>query len=194
MARSTTTTSRFTSTTWKAIAATAAGVVLLGAGGATFAEWSDSEAAATDTAITSGVLDLAAGEGTWTNVVGTDVTAAVEDGSYLVVPGDALTYRETMTVDAQGDLLRGTVAHNLEGLTGDAELLSKLAASTTMTLNGTPVAGASTTVVADDELQDLDVAVTVAFDATTAGLVGQGQSVTLGGLDVTLTQARIAGE
>lgn len=194
MARSTTTTSRFTSTTWKAIAATAAGVVLLGAGGATFAEWSDSEAAATDTAITSGVLDLAAGEGAWTNVVGTDVTAAVEDGSYLVVPGDALTYRETMTVDAQGDLLRGTVAHNLEGLTGDAELLSKLAASTTMTLNGTPVAGASTTVVADDELQNLDVAVTVAFDATTAGLVGQGQSVTLGGLDVTLTQARVAGE
>src|SRR5690606_32861114 len=119
MARSTTT-SRSTSTTWKAVAATAAGVVLLGAGGATFAEWSDSEAAATDTAITAGVLDLAAGEGRWTNVVGTDVTAAVEDGSYLVVPGDALTYRETMTVDAQGDLLRGTVAHNLEGLTGDA--------------------------------------------------------------------------
>ncbi|PYG00986.1 alternate signal-mediated exported protein, RER_14450 family [Georgenia satyanarayanai] len=193
MARSTTT-SRLASTTWKAVAATAAGVVLLGAGGATFAEWSDSEAAATDTAITSGVLDLAAGEGRWTNVVGADVTAAVADGSYLVVPGDALTYRETMTVDARGDLLRGTVAHNLTGLTGDAELLAQLDANATMSLNGQPVEGSSTTVVAEDEKQDLDVAVTVSFDESTAGLIGQGQSVTLGGLDITLTQARVTGE
>lgn len=194
MARSTTTSSRSTSTMWKAIAATAAGVVLLGAGGATFAEWSDSEAAATDTAITSGVLDLAAGEGTWTNAVDTDVTAAVENGSYLIVPGDALTYRETMTVDARGDLLRGTVAHNLKGLTGNAELVAQLGADTTMSLNGTAVEGDSTTVIADDEKQDLDVAVTIAFDKDTTGLLGQGKSVTLGGLDVTLTQARVAGE
>ncbi|WP_413451352.1 alternate-type signal peptide domain-containing protein [Georgenia phoenicis] len=188
------TTTRSASTTWKALAATAAGVVLLGASGATFAEWSDAEAAATGTAITSGVLDLAGGEGRWTNVAGTDVTDAVAAGTYLVAPGDALTYRETMTVDARGDLLRGTVSHNLDGLTGDAELLAALRTSTTMSLNGQVLPGASATVVADDELQDLDVAVTVAFDATTAGLVGQGQSVTLGGLDVTLTQAPVAGE
>ncbi|MBD8063578.1 alternate-type signal peptide domain-containing protein [Oceanitalea stevensii] len=186
MARSTS--SRPTRTTWKAVAATAVGIVVLGAGGATFAEWSDSEAAATDTAITAGVLDLAAGQGTWTNVAGADVTAAVADGSYLVVPGDALTYRETMTIDAQGDLLRATVAHNLEGLTGDAELLAQLGENATMSLNGEAVTGTSAAVVAEDEDQTLDVAVTVAFDATTAGLVGQGQDVSLGGLDVTLTQ------
>lgn len=186
MARSTT--SRSTSTTWKAVAATAVGIVVLGAGGATFAEWSDSEAAATDTEITAGVLDLAAGQGTWTNVAGADVTAAVADGSYLVVPGDALTYRETMTIDAQGDLLRATVAHNLEGLTGDAELLAQLREDATMSLNGEAVTGTSAAVVADDEDQTLAVAVTVTFDATTADLVGQGQDVSLGGLDVTLTQ------
>ncbi|WP_152193086.1 alternate-type signal peptide domain-containing protein [Georgenia satyanarayanai] len=186
MARSTT--SRSTGTTWKAVAATAVGVVVLGVGGATFAEWSDSEAAATDTAITAGVLDLAAGQGTWTNVAGADVTAAVADGSYLVVPGDALTYRETMTIDAQGDLLRATVAHNLEGLTGDAELLAQLRENATMSLNGETVTGTSAAVVAEDEKQTLDVAVTVAFDSRTAGLVGQGQDVALGGLDVTLQQ------
>ncbi|PYF99150.1 alternate signal-mediated exported protein, RER_14450 family [Georgenia satyanarayanai] len=186
MARSTT--SRSTGTTWKAVAATAVGVVVLGAGGATFAEWSDSEAAATDTAITAGVLDLAAGQGTWTNAAGADVTTAVADGSYLVVPGDALTYRETMTIDAQGDLLRATVAHNLEGLTGDAELLTQLRENATMSLNGQAVTGTSAAVVAEDEKQTLDVAVTVAFDARTAGLVGQGQAVSLGGLDITLTQ------
>ncbi|WP_454085896.1 alternate-type signal peptide domain-containing protein [Georgenia sp. Marseille-Q6866] len=186
MARSTT--SRSTGTTWKAVAATAVGVVVLGAGGATFAEWSDSEAAATDTAITAGVLDLAAGQGTWTNVAGADVTAAVADGSYLVVPGDALTYSETMTIDARGDLLRATVAHNLEGLTGDAELLAQLRENATMSLSGEAVTGTSAAVVAEDEKQTLDVAVTVAFDATTAKLVGQGQDVSLGGLDVTLQQ------
>lgn len=189
MARSTTSSSR---TTWKAVAATAVGVVVLGAGGATFAEWSDSQAAATDTAITAGVLDLAAGQGTWTNVAGTDVTAAVADGSYLIVPGDALTYRETMTIDAQGDLLRATVAHNLEGLTGDAELAAQLRENATMSLNGEAVTGTSAPVVAEDEKQTLAVAVTVAFDAATAELVGQGQDVSLGGLDVTLKQDTVA--
>ena len=187
-----TTTSRSAATTWKAVAAAGVGVVLLGAGGATFAEWSDAESSASGTQITAGVLDLAAGQGTWTNVAGTDVTAAVEGGSYLIVPGDALTYRETLTVDAQGDLLRGTVTHNLRGLTGDAALLAQLDAGSTMSLNGKAVAGDTATVVADDELQTLDVAVTVAFDDATAGLVGQGQSVALGGLDISLIQAPVA--
>ncbi|WP_324653518.1 alternate-type signal peptide domain-containing protein [Georgenia sp. H159] len=189
MARTTTTASRFTA--WKAVAAVGAGVVLLGAGGATFAEWSDAEQSATATPIAAGVLDLAAGEGSWTNVAGTDVTAAVENGSYLIVPGDALTYRETLTIDAKGDLLTGVVSHNLTGLTGDAELRDQLTAGAEMTLNGTPVVGTSAPVTAADDLQRLDVAVTVAFDESTAGLVGQGQHVTLGGLDISLTQAPV---
>jgi alternate signal-mediated exported protein len=185
MARSTT---RSAGTTWKAVAATAVGVVILGAGGATFAEWSDAADAATDTRITAGVLDLAAGQGTWTNVAGTDVTAAVDNGTYLIVPGDALTYRETLSIDAEGDLLRATVATNLEGLTGSGDLRAKLRQDATMSLDGTAVQGTSAAVVADDEKQDLDVTVTIAFDADTAELVAQGQSVALGGLDITLTQ------
>jgi len=180
------------SAAWKAAAAAGVGVVLLGAGGATFAQWSDAQASAVGTPITSGVLSLDGGPGTWTNVAGADVTAAVTGGSYQVVPGDALTYRETMTIDAQGDLLAATVSHNLRELSGDAELLGKLGTSTSMSLNGQAVSGAATTVVADDEQQTLDVAVTVAFDQATAGLVAQGQSVNLGGLDVTLTQAPVA--
>ena len=186
MAR-TTTTSR--GTTWKAVGAAGIGVLLLGAGGATFAEWSDAEQSATSTPITAGVLDLAAGEGSWTNAAGTDVTAAIADGSYRIVPGDALTYRETLTIDARGDLLTATVSHNLRGLTGDAELLSELDATANMSLNGEAMPGTSATVLAEDELQTLDVAVSVAFDDAATGLVGQGQSVALGGLDIALTQA-----
>lgn len=186
MAR-TTTVSR--GTTWKAAAAAGIGVLLLGAGGATFAEWSDAEHAATDTRITAGALDLAAGEGSWTNAAGADVTAAILDGTYRIVPGYALTYRETLTIDARGDLLTATVSHNLRGLTGDAELLSELDATANMSLNGEAMPGTSATVLAEDELQTLDVAVSVAFDDAATGLVGQGQSVALGGLDIALTQA-----
>jgi len=186
MAR-TTTTSR--GTTWKAVGAAGIGVLLLGAGGATFAEWSDAEQSATSTPITAGVLDLAAGEGSWTNAAGTDVTAAIADGSYRIVPGDALTYRETLTIDARGDLLTATVSHNLRGLTGDAQLLEQLDADASMSLNGEVVPGTTATVVADDELQTLDVAVSVGFDEAANGLMGQGQSVHLGGLDIALTQA-----
>lgn len=196
MARTTSTTSRSLSratagATWKAAAAAGAGLLLLGAGGATFAEWHDEESSATNTPITAGVLDLTAGEGSWTNIAGSNVTTAVANGSYQVVPGDALTYRETLTIDAQGDLLQGTVSHNLRGLDGDAELVGLLDATAGMTLNGQPVDGDTTTVVADDEVQTLAVAVTVTFDDEAAGLAGQGQRVELGGLDIALTQTPV---
>ncbi|TNC18540.1 alternate-type signal peptide domain-containing protein [Georgenia sp. 311] len=184
---------RHSSAGWKAVAAAGVGVVLLGAGGVTFAQWSDTQAAAVDTAIRSGVLDLEGGTGSWTNVVGTDVTAAVAAGRYEVVPGDALTYRETLSVEASGDLLRAAVSHNLRELGGDGELRGRLAASSAMSLNGQPVSGASAPVVATGADQTVEVSVTVTFDETTAGLVGQGQSVNLGGLDVTLTQTPVVG-
>ena len=177
---------------WKAVAATGVGILLLGAGGATFAEWSDSESSAVDTAITSGTLDLAAGQGTWTNVAGQDVTGKVSNGSYVIVPGDVLTYAETLTIDAKGDLLTATVSHNLKGLKGDDELVGKLSADATMSLNGEQVEGTSATVVADDELQTLDVTVAIAFDETTSEMVGQGQQVTLGGLDIALNQNTVS--
>lgn len=190
MARSAATTTRSFSA-WKAVAAAGLGVVLLGAGGATFAEWSDAEQSATGTAIVSGALDLEAGTGSWTNIAGSTVTAAVNDGSYLIVPGDALTYRETLTIDARGELLWATVTHNLLDLTGDDELLAQLRPSTTMSLGGRAVDGSSASVVADDEKQDLDVSVTVAFDSTTTGLFAQGQNVELGGLDIRLEQTPV---
>ena len=90
MAQDPTTTAPRSTAAWKAVAAAGIGVALLAAGGATFAEWSDSEDAATGTRITAGVLDLEGGAGTWTNAGGDDVTADIEDGSYRVVPGDAL--------------------------------------------------------------------------------------------------------
>lgn len=188
MAR-TTTTARSTAA-WKAAAAAGTGIVLLGAGGVTFAEWSDAEQSATGTEITSGALRLDSGTGTWTNAASTDVTAAVEAGTYLIVPGDTLTYAETLTVDARGDLLRAAVGHTLGDLAPDArsqELVDHLEANASMTLNGAPVVS-TTRVTARDEVQDVAVAVTIAFDDETAELTAQNQTVTLSGLDITLTQ------
>lgn len=192
MAQDPTTTAPRSTAAWKGVAAAGIGVALLAAGGATFAEWSDSEDAATGTRITAGVLDLEGGAGTWTNAAGDDVTADIEDGSYRVVPGDALTYSEELTIDARGDLLQATVSHDLNGLTGDPELIAQLTADASMSLNGTPVEGTSTTVVADDELQNLDVAVTVTFTKGTNELVAQGKTVELGGLDIDLVQKPVS--
>lgn len=195
MAQSTTTTSRsFSTSAWKAVAAAGVGVALLAAGGTTFAEWSDKETVAQDTIIDSGVLDLSAGTGTWTNIVGEDITAELAAGTYAIVPGNTLTYRETLTVDAQGDLLQASVSHNLGELTGDTELRAQLEASSAMTLNGQAVTGTSAVVTATDEVQTVDVAVTVDFDSDTAGLVGQGQSVELAGLDIALDQVPVSSD
>lgn len=189
MAR-TTTTARSTAA-WKAAAAAGIGVVLLGAGGVTFAEWSDAEQSATGTDITSGVLTLDSGVGTWTNAANADVTAAVEAGTYLIVPGDTLTYAERLTIQAEGDLLRATVTHTLGDLASDRDsqdLVDHLEANASMSLNGTAVEGTSAAVTARDEVQNLDVAVTIAFDNETAELTAQDQTVTLSGLDIRLTQ------
>src|SRR5690606_23513496 len=105
--------------------------------------------------------------------------------------GDTLTYAERLTIQAEGDLLRATVTHTLGDLASDRDsqdLVDHLEANASMSLNGTAVEGTSAAVTARDEVQNLDVAVTIAFDNETAELTAQDQTVTLSGLDIRLTQ------
>lgn len=79
----------------------AAGVALLLGGAGTFALWNDTAAVAGGT-ITAGTLTVDAATGTWTDQVG-----AIEDlDEYLIVPGDTLTYKTVLTVDAKGDNIK----------------------------------------------------------------------------------------
>lgn len=180
------------SKTWKGVAAGAAAIALLAGGGASFAEWRDSSTADSSASISSGVLTISDGtNGTWTNVRGEDVTGAIEDGTYLIVPGDELTYAESMTIEATGDELTATVSTTLADLTGDPELVAAINESASLELDGAAVDGLSAPVTAGNEPQALDVTVTLPFDAATTGTVAQGQTVSLADLEVVLQQGPV---
>lgn len=194
MASTSTTTSR--SKVWKGVGAAGVAVALLAAGGATFAEWSDRERLWDgNTTVTSGKLTLTGGdnEGTWTNVAGTDVTQKITEGTYRIVPGDALTYREVLTLDAEGDLLQAEISHNMadvvvDGVT-DSSVVAEIMGNITTTINTQEVAEGSAFSVTIDEKQDVEVVVTAAFPSDRIeGQVGQGYKVALGTFDVTVTQ------
>ncbi|WP_323960999.1 alternate-type signal peptide domain-containing protein [Arthrobacter sp. JZ12] len=86
----------------KGAIATAAGVVLLIGGGGTLALWqTDAEAEAGT--ITAGNMTLSAqGEGVWTVNGGTQ---PIKIGEYPIVPGDTVTFTQTLTADLDGQNL-----------------------------------------------------------------------------------------
>jgi alternate signal-mediated exported protein len=81
---------------------TGLGVALLLGGGGTLAVWNDSAVSQAGT-IASGDLDLQDPKaGVWTDAAGQPVNIA----SYKVVPGDTLTYTQTVTPILEGDKLK----------------------------------------------------------------------------------------
>ncbi|WP_312180575.1 alternate-type signal peptide domain-containing protein [Arthrobacter sp.] len=84
----------------KGALATGVGVALLLGGGGTLAVWNQSASANAGT-IVAGDLNLVAAKGVWTNAKGT----IVDPASYKVVPGDVLTYTQTLDVTLVGDLM-----------------------------------------------------------------------------------------
>jgi alternate signal-mediated exported protein len=100
----------------KGAIAGAAGIVLLLGGAGTFALWSDNAGVDGGT-ITSGVLDLQANtDGVWKDT-SSDVSGApvVVPATFRVVPGDQLTYTQTVTVTATGDNLKAHFGYSLSG-------------------------------------------------------------------------------
>ena len=87
------------------------GAALLLGGGGTLAVWNQTQAANAGQ-IAAGDLQLTTQPGVWTNAYGTvvdlDPTNAVAD--YKVVPGDVLTYSQTMDVKLTGDLMQAKLS------------------------------------------------------------------------------------
>jgi alternate signal-mediated exported protein len=109
----------------KGALATGAGVLLLLGGGGTLALWNTDEAITAGT-VTAGQLDLTPdGVGAWTV---TNAAAGVTDqaiaviGDYRAVPGDVLTFTQTVDVTLEGnnmeatlDITQGTVTDTFGG-------------------------------------------------------------------------------
>jgi alternate signal-mediated exported protein len=169
-----------------ALAASAAGALLLGGAGS-LAYWNDT-GTADGGSITSGTLGLADGtcDPNWVYASGTDAGTPVT----LIVPGDSVTKSCTFIVTATGQHLSAT-------LTAPATLTYTTDTSpTTLTLDTAAtydVDGVATTTVTsanDGKFVTADFVVTFPYgDATTENLNDtQGLTATLDTLTVTLTQ------
>lgn len=166
-----------------ALAATAAGVLLLGGAG-TLAYWSDSELVTGGT-VNAGHLALLTdatntGCGSWTLDSGESLPTTYTAGDPLV-PGDVLSKSCAFTIDAEGNHLRATIAADTPTLTGD--LADSLDIGTAnLEVNGSP----ATEFTETNDGQALTVDVTVTFDSTVTG--DMDTSAVLGDITVTASQ------
>ncbi|RAM35808.1 alternate-type signal peptide domain-containing protein [Arthrobacter globiformis] len=113
------------STLIKGTAAIAVGAALLLGGGGTLAAW-NAEATATPGTIVSGDLNVTAAAGVWTDRAG----ATIDISTYKVVPGDKLTYTQTLTVKLVGNKMAADItltgADSANNFTADNVIVSAL--------------------------------------------------------------------
>ena len=174
-----------------ALAAGAAGVLLLGGAGS-LAYW-NATGDADGGAITSGTLTLTDGtcDPAWSYAAG----SAVGDPVSLVVPGDSVTKTCTFTVGATGDHLSATLSAPSTltyTTTGNTGASLSLTAAATYKVDG--VATTTVTSANDGDTITADFVVTFPYGDATAVNINDTQhlTATLDAMTVTLTQDQTA--
>ncbi|MBY4211254.1 alternate-type signal peptide domain-containing protein [Rhodococcus fascians] len=178
-----------------AVAAGAAAVLLLGGLGS-LALWNDSEQLDGGT-ITSGDLSLTQdGEPVWSEISG-DVNAArvIDPATFLIVPGDVVTYSAAFDIAASGDNLQADLSVDIADLvpgTGNAQLLSRIDTDIVATSGATVLPTDGETVRISSADQVVDLTVTFTFDENTPLQEAQNQSIDLEAFTLNLQQVREA--
>lgn len=174
----------------KGALATGAGVLLLLGGGGTLALWNTDEAISAGT-VRAGQLDLTPdGGGAWTvtnTAAGVTGQAITDIDDYRVVPGDVLTFTQTVDVTLEGDHMEATLAITPGAVTdtfGSAVVVSPVTMKDSAgdplpaTLNGSEA--------------DVKASATFRFSdavlASTAGNDGSGDTYDFGNVKFVLTQ------
>lgn len=160
-----------------AIAAGAAGILLLGGAG-TFALWEDTAAISAGN-VSTGELSLAltGTAGAWTYEGG---ESTVTEG---IVPGDVITSTQEAVITASGDNIAGSfTVGTLAGPLPTGVTASISTVETEADLTGT---GSLLSFATAGEYS-VDVVITLAFDTT--GTTSQGATIDLDDLTLTLTQ------
>lgn len=176
----------------KASIATGTGIVLLLGGAGTLAYW-NAEATTDAGSITAGTLTIASeNDGEWEDISSDSVAPGVIDaGTFLVVPGDTLTYTETFEVGATGDNLVAEVEADASSIDKGA-WGAALTATTALSIGGTPV----TEITSANDGDIVTVVVTLTFDFAGLGVDApvdndtQTAVVDLTDLAIVLTQVR----
>ena len=185
----------------KASIATAAGITLLLGGTGTFATWNASASAGAADITAGNLVVKSKGEGVWMSG-----NTAIDINTYAIVPGEVLTYTKEMTVIAEGEQLTaelglagGSIAAATTGDKAENEALAKLLvnknSNVTLTAAGEGIVLTSPNTFSvtpgDKKIEEtVTVTVTVAFPDEAEGAENDAMrgKVSLGGLDVTLTQ------
>ncbi|WP_314214174.1 alternate-type signal peptide domain-containing protein [Pseudarthrobacter equi] len=171
------------STLIKGSAAIAVGAALLLGGGGSLANW-NAEATAAPGTIVAGDLNVTAAAGVWTDRTG----ATINVNSYKVVPGDKLTYTQTLTVALTGDKMAANVVlANVPANTFTADnvaisplKLTNTAGDVTSSTVLKPVNGSAT--------QTVTASTVFEFKSTTTGRSDVAKNYDLGNVSYTLTQ------
>ncbi|WP_104138083.1 alternate-type signal peptide domain-containing protein [Arthrobacter sp. ZGTC131] len=163
-----------------AVAAGAAGILLLGGAG-TFALWNESQNVNAGP-VSTGVLDLELGSGAWSDETAT--SAPISDiSTFNIVPGDTLVYTTSATIHAQGDNLAGTLTIAESGFTLPTGATAVIA-TTEAEDDLLKVGNVLTFATAGEYTVDITLTVTFAADAQ----VSQNTSIDLDGMALTLQQ------
>lgn len=142
---------------------TAAGVMLLVGGGGTLAVWNVQQDAAAGT-VASGDLNLVAGAGAWT-VAGQ--AGPIDIDTYRIVPGDTLTYTQTLDITLDGDNISANLSVvNPNGINGGFVDGTYTTSAVTLTKDGQAI---SNPLDEDDDLTDAVASVSFAFLPGTTG-------------------------
>ena len=179
-----------------AIAAGAAGALLLGGAG-TMALWNDSKTVDAGT-VTTGHLRLTtdAAEGVWADESADDANADFDPAIDHIVPGDTVTYAQTVKIAADGKNLKGALTVG----SLDTAIPADLAGQVTVRVAAAPTDPKLTVTgneVTFDEpgTYDVPVTITVVFDKGVLGAVPtpaaeMGADIDLTALNLTLNQVR----
>lgn len=168
----------------KGIAALAAAAALLLSGYGSYALWSDTESL-DGGAVSSGELKITgATAGVWRDVSAGGAGTVIPDiGTFLVVPGDVLTYTVDATVLAKGENLAATLTADPSTVTGDTPLVDDVDVTTAVSVAGAPTA----TITEANDGQSLQAVVRLAFDAGSEN-ASQLQDLDLSALQLVLQQ------
>jgi alternate signal-mediated exported protein len=169
-----------------AIAAGAAGILLLGGAG-TFALWADTDAI-DPASISTGVLTLGVGTGEWYDATAGTTGTISDINTFNIVPGDTVTYTTPVTVTAQGDNLKGKLTIDKAALASSAADYLTVSVSNTAPAHGLSVDANGVIGFTTANTYTFDVTVTVVFKSTTGASVGQNTDIDLAALALTLDQ------
>jgi alternate signal-mediated exported protein len=168
----------------KGTAAIAVGAALLLGGGGTLASW-NAEATGTPGTVVAGDLNVTAATGTWTDRNGAPVTIS----TYKVVPGDKLTYTQTLNVTLTGNKMAANITATgtdaVDGFTSGSVVVSD------------PVltAGSPATVVSNPLTSSKTVTATITFEflSTATGRTDVTKSYNFGNVAFALQQVTQSG-